>query len=56
MSSRVAVSACPMCSDPVTLGGGRMMQYGGLLDGASARKHPERSQRRYQRASTSAGS
>ena len=26
MSSRVTVSACPMWSEPVTLGGGRMMQ------------------------------
>ena len=52
----MAVSACPMCNEPVTLGGGRMMQYGGLLDVASARKQPAASQRRYQRASTSAGS
>ena len=38
MSWMVAVSAWPMCSEPVTLGGGRTMQNGGLLDVASARK------------------
>ena len=37
-SSRVAVRAWPRCRLPVTLGGGRMMQYGGLSDSSSAWK------------------
>ena len=39
-SCRVDCSAWPMCSRPVTLGGGIMMQKLGLSEGASARKIP----------------
>ena len=52
----MAVSACPMWSEPVTFGGGRMMQYGGFPEVASARKTPASFHRAYQRASTSEGS
>jgi hypothetical protein len=36
MSCRVEPSACPMCSEPVTFGGGSVIEYGtvGLLSSA----------------------
>ena len=36
MSSIVSPSACPMCSDPVTFGGGMTMANGALGAAASA--------------------
>ena len=38
MSWSVLLSACPMCSEPVTLGGGITMQYGFFGEAASAWK------------------
>src|SRR3990170_8900594 len=48
--------ACPMWSDPVTLGGGMTMQKGGPPAFSSGRKIPAFSQREYQCASTCCGS
>ena len=51
------VKAWPMCSDPVTLGGGITIAKRGLPDTeGSAVKKPRSSQKRYQRGSTSLGS
>src|SRR5262245_40354712 len=54
-SIRVWSSACPMCSDPVTLGGGITMVNGGAADPASAVKYPAAAQASYRRVSTSPG-
>ena len=55
-SCRVRVKAWPMCSEPVTLGGGIMIAKRGLWDAGSAMKKPLFSQKGYQRDSTSRGS
>ena len=55
-SCSVLVNAWPMCSEPVTLGGGITTQNGGLPEAGSARKKPCSSQNAYQRRSTSFGS
>ena len=55
-SWRVRVKAWPMCSEPVTLGGGIMIAKRGLADAGSAMKKPLFSQKGYQRDSTSLGS
>ena len=57
-SSSVQKSAWPMCSEPVTLGGGIGSTYVGRVSpGASlAAKTPWSSQYWYQRGSTSVGS
>src|SRR5947207_11218035 len=52
-SSTVSWSMWPMCSDPVTFGGGMTMTNAGLSDFASARKYPFDSHHWYQRLSTS---
>ena len=52
----VFVNACPMCSDPVTFGGGMTIEKGGLPEVGSARKKPPLSQNSLQRGSTSFGS
>src|SRR3990172_773394 len=52
----VWLNACPMCSTPVTFGGGSWMQNAGLPGAAPAAKRPDSSQRRYQRRSIAAGS
>src|SRR5512146_3444799 len=52
----VWLNACPMCSTPVTLGGGSWMQNAGLPGSAPAANQPASSQRRYQRRSTAPGS
>src|SRR5437773_1260134 len=56
MSCSVWLSAWPMCSSPVMLGGGRQMVYFGFLLDASATNSPSLSQRAYQPASTAVGS
>ncbi len=38
MSSKASITACPACSTPVALGGGRLMVKGFLSDLASATK------------------
>src|SRR5215469_1243170 len=53
--TRASSSACPMCSDPVTFGGGITMVNGGAADPASAVKYPAAAQASYRRLSTSAG-
>ncbi len=55
-SSMVAVSAWPMCSAPVTLGGGRTMEKGGFSLTSCERKKPFSSHHFAQRGSTLAGS
>ncbi len=57
-SSRVQRCAWPMCSEPVTLGGGMGMTYAGRVSAGSsmASKTPLSSQNAYQRDSTWAGS
>ncbi len=55
-SCSVRVKAWPMCSDPVTFGGGITIAKAGLSDAGSARKNPLSSQKAYQRRSTSLGS
>src|SRR5690242_10991874 len=54
-SSNVVRHACPMCSDPVTFGGGIAIVYGSRSARAPtpARKYPPSSQNRYHRGSTS---
>src|SRR5258706_7554925 len=54
----VCWNACPMCSVPVTFGGGSWMQYGGPCRDASclAANQPRDSQCAYQRLSTACGS
>ncbi len=52
----VFVNAWPMCSDPVTFGGGMTIAKGVLPDVGSARKNPSLSQNSLQRGSTSFGS
>src|SRR5215469_3227902 len=54
-SIRVWSSACPMCSDPVTFGGGITMVKGGAADPASVVKYPAATQASYRRVSTSPG-
>src|SRR3954447_8942014 len=44
-----------MCSEPVTLGGGITIAYGGLLLPASARNRPAATHCSYRRCSTSVG-
>src|SRR5215471_12100240 len=56
MSWSVPLSAWPMCSSPVTFGGGTAMLYFGFELPASAWKSWASSQRAYQRASTACGS
>ncbi len=46
------LSAWPMCSEPVTLGGGTVMQYGSPGASGSASKAPEVSQASRIRCST----
>ncbi len=41
------VSACPMCSAPVTLGGGMTMTKGGLVEVGSGLKKPHCSHHSY---------
>ena len=55
MSCSVLSSAWPMCSEPVTLGGG-MTIVNGSASGRSGRNRPFSSQCAYQRASIAAGS
>src|SRR6266542_6326831 len=53
-SCKVAVSACPRWSDPVTFGGGRTIEKGGRVRSCSSPwKKPRSLQNGYQRASTS---
>src|SRR4030095_6822833 len=47
-------NACPMCSEPVTFGGGIMMQYGLPLPRGS--KYPACSHSRYSDCSSACGS
>src|SRR5215467_8670031 len=54
-SIRVWSRACPICSEPVTLGGGITMVNGGAADPASAVKYPAAAQASYRRVSTSPG-
>src|SRR5512133_3341779 len=54
MSGSVWFSACLMCSEPVTLGGGMTMLKRGFPDFGSALKAPIDSQNAYHRGSTSA--
>src|SRR5512135_1414901 len=54
MSGSVWLSAWPMCSEPVTFGGGMTMLNRGLSDSGLARNAPLDSQNAYQRGSTSA--
>ncbi len=49
MSGMVWLSAWPMCSEPVTFGGGITMLKRGLPDEGSALKAPMDSQNAYQR-------
>src|SRR5713101_9997394 len=56
MSCTVPLSAWPMCSSPVTLGGGRQMVYFGFVLLGSAVKRPAFSQRAYQPGSTAPAS
>jgi len=55
-SCSVRVKAWPMCSEPVTLGGGMTMANDGPGRAGSALKKPLSSQNRYQRGSTVFGS
>jgi hypothetical protein len=55
-SCSVLLSAWPMCSEPVTFGGGITMQYGVPGRVASVWKKPRFSHSGYQRASAAAGS
>ena len=52
----VRVKAWPMCSEPVTFGGGMTIAKRGFFDCGSAVKNPLFSQKAYQRRSTSFGS
>ena len=52
----VSLSAWPMCSTPVMLGGGMTMEYAGRSGSGSAWKRCSSSQCFIQRASTAAGS
>ena len=60
--SRISVSwiapfsACPMCSAPVTLGGGTAIVYGGRSEYGSAANAPAASHSENTRGSTAAGS
>ena len=56
MSCSVEPSACPMCSDPVTFGGGSVIGYGMIGLASSAWKKPFSIQNRSHRGSTSEGS
>ena len=56
MSSMPRPSACPMCSDPVTLGGGMTSENGALGAAASAWKYFLSSHSAYQRFSSAEGS
>src|ERR1700675_3020274 len=56
MSWSVWLSAWPMWSSPVMLGGGRQIVYFGFLLLASAMNRPAFSQRAYQAASMACGS
>src|SRR6185295_7760065 len=56
MSCIVEPSAWPMCSDPVTFGGGSVIAYGTVGLVSSAWKKPFSSQNLSQRGSTSEGS
>src|SRR6185503_975897 len=56
MSCTVPLRAWPMCSSPVTFGGGRQIVYLGLGLRGSAVKSPAFSQRAYQPASMALGS
>ena len=56
MSCIVEPSAWPMCSEPVTFGGGSVIEYGTVGLASSAWKNPFSIQNRIQRASTSEGS
>src|ERR1041384_4809086 len=59
VSMSVCWKACPMCSVPVTFGGGSWMQYAGVARVSPSglwRTQPADSQRWYQRCSTAAGS
>src|SRR3989454_10322510 len=55
MSCSVPLSACPMCSSPVTFGGGTAMEYFGFELPASALKSCASSQRADQAGSTACG-
>jgi hypothetical protein len=52
----VWLKPCPMCSRPVTLGGGNWMENDGLAGSVPAVKYPRASQSGAQRASMAAGS
>ena len=52
----VWLKACPMCSVPVTLGGGNCMLKDGLAGSTEAAKYPRFSHSERQKASMSAGS
>src|SRR5688572_29546122 len=58
MSASISVcwNACPMCSVPVTFGGGSWMEYAGLSLEGSAANQPADSQRAYHLPSTARGS
>src|SRR5487761_73782 len=56
MSCNVWLSAWPMCSSPVMLGGGRQIVYLGFLLFGFAMNRPSFSQRAYQPASMACGS
>src|SRR5436853_5124640 len=56
MSCSVEPRPCPMCSEPVTFGGGSVIPYGTLGLVSSAWKYPLSSQNLSQRGSTSDGS
>src|SRR3954452_12093714 len=55
-SINVWLRAWPMCSEPVTFGGGSTIENGGFPDEASAVKYPAATQRSYIGASSAAGS
>src|SRR3989304_10620225 len=55
-SMSVCWNACPMCSVPVTLGGGSWMQYAGASRPGRAANQPADPHRAYQRLSTACGS
>src|SRR5690242_10012040 len=55
-SISVWLRAWPMCSEPVTFGGGSTIENGGFPDEASAVKYPAATQRSYIGASSAAGS
>jgi hypothetical protein len=56
MSCTVLPSACPMCSEPVTFGGGMTIENGALGAAASAWKYRRAVHSSYQRFSRVEGS